>query len=100
MRQCGVVLKEEGDQANSLPHDEVNELMGGMKGIDVAEGRAQELLPVYGPDGMQQRVSMGTNMISEGEPSVGVFPYQVASISPKLKAVDHGVVLMKNAGPS
>jgi hypothetical protein len=62
-RQRGVVLEEEGDHANSIPHDEEKELMQGMKGIEVVvEGTQEELLPVYVPDGMQQRVSLGMNM--------------------------------------
>jgi hypothetical protein len=59
------------------------------KGIEVTEeGTQVELLPVYGPDGMQQRVSLGKNMMSEGEPSVGVLQQHMVSVAPKTKTDD------------
>jgi hypothetical protein len=85
----------------TIPHEEEKELMKGMKGIDVTEvGPQEELLPVYGPDGVQQRVSLGTNMISEVESSVGVMPQQVFNHSPKPKADDHELSMLKIVGPS
>jgi hypothetical protein len=53
LRQIEEEQKEEGDQANSILHEEEQELMRGMKDIDVTEvGSQDKLLPVYGPDGM------------------------------------------------
>jgi hypothetical protein len=41
--------------------------------IDVKEGSVASGLPsVFGPDGLQQRVSFGTNLASEEELSTGV----------------------------
>jgi hypothetical protein len=97
-RQWGGGLEEEGDQVNSIPHNEEKEFMQGIEVIE--EGSQGELLPIYGPDGMQQRVSLGTNMMSKGEPSVGVLPQHTVSVAPKTRIDDQELSLMKHAGPS
>jgi hypothetical protein len=57
------------DHANPIPHEDKEELMKGVKDIDVAATDKVDGL-VYGSDGLQQRVSLGTHMGSEGEPLV------------------------------
>jgi hypothetical protein len=59
--------------AKPIPNEEECELMQGVKLIDVKEGNISSgLLPVFGPDGAQQRISFGTNVASEEELSSGI----------------------------
>jgi hypothetical protein len=69
------------EQVTTNPHDEERELMRGVQDIGVADAAAHEgLLPVFGSDGIQQHVSLGTTMGSEGEPSVGAVTTQVKEL--------------------
>jgi hypothetical protein len=57
----------------SIPHEEENKLMKGVRELGVTYADSNEPLgPVLGPDGVQQRVSLGTNLTSDDDPSMGV----------------------------
>jgi hypothetical protein len=95
------VHEEDVEPANSIPREEENELMMGVKDIEVtAAGSNDRLLPVFCLDGVQKRVSLGMNMISEEEPSVGVMPHPVIVCSPTSRAAANEMKIAKSMGPS
>jgi hypothetical protein len=64
---------EEEEVSKPIPYEEECELMQGVKHIDMKEGNISSGLPlVFGLDGVQQRVSFGTNVASEEELSSGI----------------------------
>jgi hypothetical protein len=93
--------EEVGDHAHSIPKEEEGELTKGVGNIDVAAvDKKGGLLPVYGSDGVQQMVSLGTNMGSEGDPSVGGVPQLGSEPSHTLLGDVGDRNLMKLARPS
>jgi hypothetical protein len=75
----------DGDgSTRSIPLDEEHELMRGVKEIEVKDaGMSHELPPVFDTDGVQQRVSFGTNAMLNEEMSTGVVdPYVAMQTTP------------------
>jgi hypothetical protein len=82
------VQEEEGVGTSTIPHEDERVLMKGVQDIEVTAGALEKgLLLIYGSDGVQQRVSLGTNMGSKGETSVGDVPQQFGDVSPTRYAV-------------
>jgi hypothetical protein len=108
-RHVSGLLVEEEEVANSIPKEEERELMHGVQHIDVKEVNTDSgLPPVFGPDGIQQRVSFGTNLASDEEMSTGVscptgsllkFP-SAGRPTCLLLPVDPEVSLVKCSGPN
>jgi hypothetical protein len=64
---------QDDEVSNPIPNEEEQELMHGVTRMDMQEPKMSSVLPpVYGPDGVQQRVSFGTNIGSEEEDSTGM----------------------------
>jgi hypothetical protein len=87
-----------GDHANPILHEQ-EELMKGVEDIVVdAPDKGGGLLPVYGSDGLQQRVSLGTHMGSEGDSSVDDTPHHGVETSLMVHGMRADKKVLKIAG--
>jgi hypothetical protein len=69
-RNASGMQGEEDEVGNPIPKEEEHELMHGVTDMDMKEANTLSALPpVYSSDGLQHRVSFGTNLGSEEEGS-------------------------------
>jgi hypothetical protein len=70
LRNASGMQGEEDEVGNPIQKEEEHELMHGVIDMDMKEAnKLSALPPVYSPDGLQHRVSFGTNLGSEEEGS-------------------------------
>jgi hypothetical protein len=98
---------EEDEVGNPIPKEEEHEPMQGVTHMDMKEATTSSALPpVYGLDGVQQRVSFDMNLGYEDEGSTGMscppgslMKLTVSGIPQILQLDDHVESLVKSSSP-